>query len=622
MMRRSAFSVLPLLGLMAVAVGCPTASAARPNILFITVDDMNCDSVGAFGCPLPETTPNIDRLAAEGLRFQYAHVQVGNCMPSRNVMLSGRYPHNNRVEGFYQVKDPDYPVLCDLMKGAGYFTAIRGKVSHSTPYSPYAWDLILDTANGERAQPKNVHSYYESTKIGIEASQKAGKPFCLIINVSDPHKPFYAMDKHGIEVDDPNKPSRVFTAAAVPVPGFLPDTPIVRKELAHYFSSVRRADDCVGEILRALREADQQNNTVVTFLSDHGMPFPFAKTAVYHHSTRTPWIVRWPNRVTPDSVDDRHMISAVDLLPTLLDIASIAHPDGLDGRSFLPLLDGKPQDGRDMIIKEYNENAGGFRNPMRSVETRRFGYIFNPWVDGKRMFKTATTGTLTYKKMKQLAQNDSYMAARVELFDHRVVEEFYDYAKDPDALHNLINDPAYHEDVQRLRKLLEDWMVKTNDHALEAFRHRDQPEVLAAYMARVDKESAVRRAKKRKRNVSPGGRNPARRNQAKLIKLLVPGMIVPGKAITVTIPHTIPDSLGEQLVTVTLKNVTGNQRIERQIVKAKGVGQLAVTFHLPANFADKAVRVAAFIGKDYPNNLQYLLSKSIVVKREEKENRD
>ncbi len=112
--------------------------------MIITVDDMSADSLGVFGCKLPDTSPNIDRLAADAMRFDYAHVQCANCMPSRNVMWSGRYSHNNRVEGFYQVRDPGYPVLTDLMKSAGYFTAIRGKVSHSTPYSPYAWDLVLD----------------------------------------------------------------------------------------------------------------------------------------------------------------------------------------------------------------------------------------------------------------------------------------------------------------------------------------------------------------------------------------------------------------------------------------------------------------------------------------------
>ena len=102
--------VLLLLPLASVFAG------ERPNILIVTVDDMNCDSVGAFGCQLPGTTPNIDQLAAQGLRFQHAHVQVGNCFPSRNVLLSGRYPHNTGVEGFYQVKDAKHPHLVDLMK--------------------------------------------------------------------------------------------------------------------------------------------------------------------------------------------------------------------------------------------------------------------------------------------------------------------------------------------------------------------------------------------------------------------------------------------------------------------------------------------------------------------------
>src|SRR5258706_7805451 len=118
---------------------------------------MSCDSVGVYGCKLAGTTPNMDRLASQSLRFNYAYVQVGNCMPSRNVMFSGRYPHNNGVEGFYEVKNPGYPVLADLMKAAGYFTGIRGKVTHSTPYNPYpAWDVVLDTLDGRPAQPKNV----------------------------------------------------------------------------------------------------------------------------------------------------------------------------------------------------------------------------------------------------------------------------------------------------------------------------------------------------------------------------------------------------------------------------------------------------------------------------------
>jgi N-sulfoglucosamine sulfohydrolase len=143
----------------AVAV---TADAApkKPNILIITVDDMSADSLGAFGCKLPDTSPQIDKLAAQGMKFNLAHVQAGNCMPSRNVMWSGRYTHHNHIEGFYQVRDVDYPVLTDLMRSGGYFTGIRGKVAHSTPYSPYKWDIDLDTApDGTKVHGKDAPSY-------------------------------------------------------------------------------------------------------------------------------------------------------------------------------------------------------------------------------------------------------------------------------------------------------------------------------------------------------------------------------------------------------------------------------------------------------------------------------
>jgi N-sulfoglucosamine sulfohydrolase len=468
------------------------ASADKPNLLYITMDDMSCDSVGVYGCKLPGTTPNMDRLAAQSLRFNHAFVQVGNCMPSRNVMFSGRYPHNNGVEGFYQVKNPKYPVFSDLMKAAGYFTGIRGKVSHSTPYSPYpAWDVVLDKlSDGTQAQPKNVESYYRCAKDGIAAAKKAGKPFYLNLNISDPHKPFYNESGEG----DPNVPSRIFTADEVPVPGFLPDDPAVRKELALYYSSVRRGDDCLGKILRALDESGEADRTIIFFLSDHGMPLPFAKTQLYFHSTRTPLMVRWPGVTKPGTVDDRHLVSAVDFLPTLLDVLRQKHPAGLDGRSFAAVLRGETQAGRDFVIGEYNENSGGHRHPMRAVITRDFSYLFNPWSNGERMMSTATKGTVSYRRMQDLAKKDSNVAARLRLFDHRVLEEMYDYSTDPDALRNLIADPKYRAQRERLIKLLDDWMVRTRDPMLEVFRKRDDVKVREAFMVQMQKEADEHRA--------------------------------------------------------------------------------------------------------------------------------
>jgi N-sulfoglucosamine sulfohydrolase len=576
-------------------------SEERPNILFISVDDMSCDSVGAFGCELADTTPHIDRLATQGLRFEYAHMQVGNCMPCRNVMFSGRYPHNNRVEGFYQVKDVKYPSLADLMKAGGYFTGIRGKVSHSSPYLPFTWDLVLDNVTGEKAHPKNIESYYQSTTAGIAASVKAKKPFCLLINVSDPHKPFYGVVRGG---RDPNKPSRVFTADEVPVPKFIPATPAVRSELAQYYSSVRRADDCVGAVLKALDESGLAERTVVFFLSDHGMPLPFAKTQLYHHSTRTPWIVRWPQVTQPDSIDKRHMISGVDLLPTLLDIAGLDHPKNLDGHSFEPLLRGQSQGGRELVFKEYNENAGGGRHPMRSVQSRRFGYIYNPWSDGERVFKTATTGTATYREMKRLAATDKNVAKRLELFDHRVREEFYDYENDPDALHNLIDDPQHQAEIAKMRGELLRWMKRTGDHALVTFEDRADEARIQKYMEGVEKASAARRANRRKR--------PKQRRQTNLISLAPGARATADKPFAVTIRHRLPEKLGEQLLHVTLKQGDTQQRIERQVVKISGEGKVVVTFKKTAQLK-KSVRVAAFVGKDYAGNLQHINSQPIAV---------
>ena len=274
------------------AISNLAVAADRPNLLVITTDDMSCDSVGVYGCKLKDTTPNMDRLAARSLRFNHAFVQVGNCMPSRNVLFSGLYPHNNGVEGFYEVPKPSYPVLVDLMKRAGYFTAIRHKVAHSTPYSPYpAWDMVLDDLpDGAKAHPKNVASYGESMRRVLADSKSAGKPFFANLNIADPHKPFYAEGGTA----DPNVPSRVFTADEVPVPGFLFDDPKVRGELAEYYSSVRRGDDCLGLILAELDAAGQTDRTIIVFLSDHGMPLPFAKTQLYFHSTRTPFMVCQP----------------------------------------------------------------------------------------------------------------------------------------------------------------------------------------------------------------------------------------------------------------------------------------------------------------------------------------
>ena len=462
------------------------------NLLLITVDDMSCDSVGVYGCELEGTTPVMDRLASQSLRFDYAHVTVGNCNPCRNVMFSGLISHNNKVEGFYKVTDPGWPHMVDLLKDAGYYAGIRGKVTHSSPYQPYDWDEDLTTLeDGSKAHIKDAKSYGESTARGIANAKKQGKPFFLSVNISDPHKPFWSQVRGGGE--DPYKPSRIFTADEVPVPGFLFEDEAVREELALYYSSVRRADDCLNQVLRALKKSGEWDNTMIIFLSDHGMPLPFAKTQLYHHSTRTPLMVRVPGVTKAGSVDKRHMVSVLDLLPTVMDALGVKKPARLDGRSFYPVLKGEKQADREYIIKQYHENSGRSRDPMRAIQTKTHLYLFNPWSNGKRVFATATNGTDTCKRMIELAKNDKAMNERLNLYRYRVPQELYQVKRDPDCLQNLIGSSNNQEVKNKLQKLLEEWMVKTGDPILECFRKREDPAFVEAYVQKLESESEARR---------------------------------------------------------------------------------------------------------------------------------
>ena len=601
---------------LCIALALSTLAHSKPlNLLIVTVDDMSCDSMGVYGCPVPDTSPRMDRLASECLRFEHAHVVVGNCMPSRNVMWSGRYPHNNGVEGFYQVPDATHPHLVDLMQKAGYLTAIRGKVSHSTPYHPYHWDLDLDTLpDGSKAHIKDAESYGISTQMGIDAAKTTGKPFCVMINISDPHKPFYAEGKGGMTVPDEHVPSRVFTPEEMVVPGFLFDDPVVRKELSHYYSSVRRADDCLGRVLDVLEASGEKDNTAILFLSDHGMPLPFAKTQVYHHSTNTPLMVRWPGVTKAGAVDGEHMVSAVDILPTLLDILELPHPEGFDGRSFAPLLKGESQENRDFVIKEYNENAGASRDPMRAIQTKDMLYIFNPWSNGERVFATATSGTSTYKRMAELAKEDSVIEARHDLYQHRVVEELYQTSNDADCLHNLINDPGSQDTLADLQAKLEQWMTDTHDHCLTTFQKRDDPAAMEAYVIAKEAESAERRASKSKGKGAK--KTPAKRKN--LLNWTLPeGMPQPGKTVGIDIQHKLTDDLGEQLLHVTLKQGSKGNRVDRKVITIQGKGTEHVEFTLPESITDDQIQFAAFVGPEFSENLQIIQSDPIATAKAE-----
>ncbi len=451
----------------------PEHPPATPlNILLITADDMNYDALGVTGSRTPDITPNLDHLASQSMRFTHAHVTIAVCQPSRSVLMTGRYPSRNGALGFEPIH-PSVPTLQESLRRAGYLNGILGKTSHLQPENKFCWDMLVGEQDLGRGRDPN--RYYEASKRFFQRARTERRPFFLMANSHDPHRPFAGSDiekagrprdrRRGIEAPWPPA-SRYYRPDEVPVPPFLPDLPDIRKEVAQYYSSVHRCDETVGLILQALRESGAEESTLVMFLSDNGMAFPFAKTNCYLTSTRTPWMVRWPGRVKPATVEDRHFISGIDFMPTILEAAGLPQVAGLDGRSFVPVLDGKPQDGRDRVFTVFHRTSGRQDFPMRCLQDRRFGYILNSWSDGQRVFKNESQSGLTFAAMQEAAKTDEKIAARVRLFLNRVPEEFYDFAADPAALHNLIDDPAYAEQVARYRTDLRKIMKSIDDPLL------------------------------------------------------------------------------------------------------------------------------------------------------------
>lgn len=466
--------------LLTTTLLCPALvmAAPRPNVVLITVDDMNCDSVGVFGCPLQNITPHIDRLAAEGVRFEHAHVTIAICQPTRAVWMTGRYPHRNGALGFDPIRK-DVPTLLEALKRGGFFTGILAKVPHVVPTRGSNWDVVVQARQLKTGRDPKL--YYQHTLKFLRQAAQTNKPFFLMANSQDPHRPFAGSAQELARSKKKKKKksgqggfpvaSRTFSADEVPVPGFLPDLPKIRTELAQYYTSVHRADQIVGSVLKALRESGEEKNTLVLFLSDHGMPLPFAKTNCWWHSTRTPWIIRWPGVVKPARHDRQHMVSGIDLAPTVLDAVGLAPLPDVDGHSFVPALRGTLQPEFNHVITQINRTAGKREFPMRSILDKRFGYIFNAWSNGKTVFRNESQNGLTMRAMRQAAKTNPKIASRVKLFLYRTPEELYDYQRDPDARHNLVNDPRYHEVLVELRTRMLDHMKATGDvHAVDLKR--------------------------------------------------------------------------------------------------------------------------------------------------------
>ncbi len=454
-------AAVPLRGLF--AAGAPL------NVLLITADDMNCDAPGCFGGRVPGITPNIDRLATQGLKFGRAHVTVAVCQPSRSALMTGRYPHRNGAEGFNPIR-PDVTTLQERLREAGYMNGIMAKVPHLAPIEKFCWDTVVKAE--EVMNGRDPAGYGRRAAEFFAKAKSARKPFFLMANSQDPHRPFAGSDLELKNFGQHIPVRRTIAPPEAVVPGFLPDIPDVRREVAQYYTSVYRCDETVGAVMGALSDSGLESNTLVMFLSDNGMSFPFSKTNCYLNSTKTPWIVRWPGHTKARTADSSHYISGIDFMPTVLDATGLETVPDMDGSSFRPLLEGKNMTGRDQVVTVFHETSARQRFEMRAVHDGKLAYIFNPWSDGKRIFHNESQAGLSFKAMQAAAEADKAIAERVRLFLYREVEELYDLEKDPNALHNLAGDAAMRPVLQKMRARLGAWMKAKQDKIEAGFRQR------------------------------------------------------------------------------------------------------------------------------------------------------
>ena len=329
---------LSLLSLLCLPVGCGepqhgrAADASRsPNVLLLVSDDQGLE-LGAYGARGPQT-PNLDRLAAEGCRFTRAYATAAVCTPSRSSLYTGLYPTRNGATGFSPVRE-DVRVWGEVLSQVGYRTGLIGKLG-AKPIARFRFDFKSRT-NPDDARARSVEWHVETLRAFLAEGLAKGddRPFCLLVNFRDSHFPF---PTDGAPTGWKGARERPHDPAAVVVPPFLVDRPEVRAELADYYDGLRRMDVTVGALLETLEQAGLARETLVIFTSDHGMPYPLAKTTLYEAGIRVPLLVRWPGVVDAGRVEDA-LVSLVDVLPTLVELSGQRVRDDFDGRSLIPLL--------------------------------------------------------------------------------------------------------------------------------------------------------------------------------------------------------------------------------------------------------------------------------------------
>lgn len=438
----------------------------RPNIVMIIADDMAWDDSGVYGNP-EVATPNIDRLAKEGLRFDQAFLAASSCSPSRSSIITGRYPHNTDAEELHWPLPANQTTFVEKLKSAGYWTAAAGKW-HLGDAVRDRFDEIRETDTSGFQLPSGKEGEAGKFIETMEGEAQSGctewvpllkarpqeKPFFLWLAALDPHRPY-----HENIIPTPTDPQKVRLA-----PYHL-DTPEVRRDYALYYDEIHRLDKYVGLVMKELAEQKIADNTLVLFLSDNGRPFPRDKTSIYDSGIRTPFIVRWPAKVKPDQ-QTSSLVSAVDIAPTFLQLAGVTPGPTFQGHSFLPILTDPTNSLRDIVYAE--QNWHDYEAHARAARDTRFKYIRNAYPDLPLTPSADGVRSPTFQSMIELHASGKLTPAQSVYFTQpRPKEELYDCQNDPHEITNLVDSKAHEKILAKLRTALDAWEKETQDSVPE-----------------------------------------------------------------------------------------------------------------------------------------------------------
>ena len=417
---------------VASAKGQTTASAKPPNILYIHSHDTG-RQIEPYGQSVP--TPNLMKLAKQGVVFRNAHSAGPTCSPSRASLLSGQCPHSNGMLGLahrgFSMNDYKQHMLHTL-RPVGY-TSILGGLQHiAKDPEVIGYDRILHIGGYHVAQvvPRVLRFLKDPPK----------QPFFLDVGFFETHRPFPEAG--------PKEDARYSDYAAP-----LPDSPATRKDMAAFQASARILDQGVGDILAAFETAGLLDNTLVISTTDHGIAFPAMKCNLTKFGTGVSLIMRGPGGFSGGKVSDA-LVSHIDIFPTLCELLDIQSPPWLQGRSFLPVVQGKVREVNEQIYSEVTFHAA--YEPKRSVRTQRWNFIRHFGDRDKPVLPNCDDG-LSKDVWLEYGWRDRPVAH----------EQLYDLIFDPNETNNLASDPVFSEARKEMGQKLESWMKKTDDPILK-----------------------------------------------------------------------------------------------------------------------------------------------------------